>query len=166
MNIFYANNGTVISADTAQAVSWMGPSITPLTNLNSGFRVYEVDSATFEVMDAHTWRSDVNSFPSLDSQVAFGPTYAYEYNTRQVYGANITGWGVDDPLNATWWHRVTEAMEADSSLVTTFNTFQGKSSILTPPCVDDCIVAKICYIRSGSVSIATQNCKPGFGSVQ
>lgn len=23
----------------------MGPSITPLTNLNSGFRVYEVDSA-------------------------------------------------------------------------------------------------------------------------
>ena len=33
-----------MSAQTALATSWIGPSITPLTNLNSGFRVYEVDS--------------------------------------------------------------------------------------------------------------------------
>ena len=69
--IFYANNATNISAQTALTTSWMGPSITPLTNLNSGFRVYEVDSAvraltyihasfwltsyqTFEILDAHT----------------------------------------------------------------------------------------------------------------
>ena len=43
--IFYANNGTDMNAQTALATSWIGPSITPLTNLNSGFRVYEVDSA-------------------------------------------------------------------------------------------------------------------------
>jgi hypothetical protein len=43
--IFYANNATNVSADTALTTSWIGPSITPLTNLNSGFRVYEVDSA-------------------------------------------------------------------------------------------------------------------------
>ncbi|KAF8963912.1 Metallo-dependent phosphatase-like protein [Flammula alnicola] len=166
INIFYGNNATVMSADTAQAVSWIGPSVTPLTNLNSGFRVYEVDSATFEIVDAHTWRADVNSFPGLDPQTAFGPTYAYEYNTRETYGSTISGWGANDPLNATWWHRVTEAMEANSSLVTTFNTFQGKGSVLTPPCVGDCITAKICYMRSGSVSIATKNCQAGFGSVQ
>lgn len=68
--IFYANNATNISAQTALTTSWIGPSITPLTNLNSGFRVYEVDSAvrgatrlllfgsniyqTFEILDAHT----------------------------------------------------------------------------------------------------------------
>jgi hypothetical protein len=45
MKVFYANNATNISAQTALATSWIGPSITPLTNLNSGFRVYEVDSA-------------------------------------------------------------------------------------------------------------------------
>jgi hypothetical protein len=56
------------------------------------------------------WRSDVNTFPSLDSQIEFGPTYAYEYNTRETYGSSISGWGVDDPLNATWWHRVTEGI--------------------------------------------------------
>ena len=49
--IFYANNATNISAQTALTTSWMGPSITPLTNLNSGFRVYEVDSA---VRDAYS----------------------------------------------------------------------------------------------------------------
>ena len=70
--IFYANNATNITAETALATSWIGPSITPLTNLNSGFRVYEVDSAvradvyprlslalicfgqTFDILDAHT----------------------------------------------------------------------------------------------------------------
>jgi len=53
------------------------------------------------------WRSDVNSYPGLDGQTKFGPTYVYEYNTRAAYGSNIT-WGNDDPLNATWWHQVTE----------------------------------------------------------
>jgi len=166
LSIFYANNGTVQSAANALAVSWIGPSITPLTNLNSGFRVYEVDSSTFDIVDAHTWRSDVNSFPALDSQIKVGPTYSFEYDTRKTYGANVTGWGPNDPLNATWWHHVTESMEANNSLVTTFNTLQGKSSVLSPPCTGDCIAAKICYIRSGSTTLAKQNCIPGFGSVQ
>ncbi|EEB93227.1 hypothetical protein MPER_08147, partial [Moniliophthora perniciosa FA553] len=90
----------------------------------------------------------------------------YEYNTRETYGKTISGWGLSDPLNATWWHLVTEAMEADNSLVATFNHFQGKSSVKSPNCTGDCIPAKICYIRSGSSSIAKQNCKQGFGSVQ
>lgn len=166
MSIFYANNATTISAETAGALAWMGPSITPITNLNSGFRVYEVDSATFDIMDAHTWKSDVNSYPDLDSQTTFGPVYTYEYNTRETYGKSISNWTGNDPLNATWWHHVTEAMEADASLVATFNTLQGKGSVQTKPCTGDCIAAKICYIRSGSVSIAKKNCKPGFGSVQ
>ena len=150
------------------------------------------------------WKSDVNSFPSLDSQIQNGPTFVYEYNTRETYGQNITGWGPNDPLNATWWHHVTEgthnfiffdciksqiilwiyvAMEADPSLVAvsfsssvvicfliapiqTFNTLQGKGSVLTPECVGNCTAARICYMRSGSVPIAIANCIPGFNSVQ
>ena len=88
------------------------------------------------------WKTDVSSFPSLDSQIQIGPTFVYEYNTRETYGQNINGWGPNDPLNATWWHLVTEgthkififiwlhkisdipfefmyvAMEADPSLLT------------------------------------------------
>ncbi|KIK70576.1 hypothetical protein GYMLUDRAFT_281307 [Collybiopsis luxurians FD-317 M1] len=166
LSIFYANNATNMSAETALTQSWIVPSITPLTNLNSGFRVYEVDSATFDIMDAYTWRSDVNSFPTLDPQLRFGPSYAFEYSTRETYGSSISGWTDSDPLNATWWHLVTEAMENDNSLVTTFNTLQGKESVKTAPCTGECATAKICYIRSGSASIATQNCPAGFGSVQ
>jgi len=165
ISIFYANNATIVNSDTAHTLAWMGPSITPGTNLNSGFRVYEIDSSTFEVLDAHTWRSDVSTFPGLDGQLQFGPSFEYEYNTRETYGKSISGWGPTDPLNATWWHRVTEAMEADPSLVSTFNTFQGKSSVLTPPCTGACAAAKICYIRRGSAPIGHQ-CPQGFGSVQ
>ncbi|KAJ7361161.1 sphingomyelin phosphodiesterase [Mycena albidolilacea] len=166
-SIFYANNATDISAQNALVTSWMGPSITPGSRMNSGFRMYEVDSATFEVLDAHTWRSDVSAFPALDAQLEVGPTFEFEYSTRETYAPSVLGgWGANDPLNATFWHLVTEAMEANSSLVATFNTLQGKSSILTQPCTGDCIKAKICYIRSGSAAIAKQNCIQGFGSVQ
>ncbi|KAH9944018.1 sphingomyelin phosphodiesterase [Epithele typhae] len=165
--IYYANNATVQSAESAQLAGWIGPSVTPLTNLNSGFRVYEVDSATFEILDAHTWKSDVNSFSQLDNQTALGPTYEYEYSTRAAYGANVTGWGANDPLNGTWWHLVTESMEANSTLMSdVFNGFQGKESARTEPCTGNCVPARICYMRSGSASIAKQNCIPGFGSVQ
>lgn len=134
---------------------------------------------------SHSWMSDVNTFPELDSQIRFGPTYKHEYSTREAYGANITGWGPNDPLNATWWHLVTERawghyeiehsltilvscaeMEQNPSLVQQFNTFQGKTSVRTQPCTGDCIPAKICYIRSGSVPLALSNCIPNFGSVQ
>nr|GAT46312.1 SER THR protein phosphatase family protein [Mycena chlorophos] len=167
LSIFYANNGTTMNSSTAQTVGWIMPSITPNTNLNAGFRLYEVDSATFEILDAYTWHSDVNSFAALDGQVEVGPTWEFEYSTRDTYGPSIAGgWGANDPLNATFWHLVTEAMEANSSLVTTFNTLQGKSSVRTPACTGNCVPAKICYIRSGSAAIAKENCIPGFASVQ
>lgn len=34
--IYYSNNGTIQSAENAIANAWVGPSLTPLTNLNSG----------------------------------------------------------------------------------------------------------------------------------
>lgn len=166
LSIFYTNNGTNMSAETAQAVSWSGPSVTPLTKLNSGFRMYEVDSGTFEVLDAYTWKSPVDTYSQLDSQLEYGPTFEFEYSARDAYGRNIP-WGANDPLNATWWHLVTEQMEANSSLISdVWNNYQGKGSIFIPPCTGECVTARICYIRSGSSSIAKQNCPAGYGSVQ
>ncbi|KAG9308172.1 sphingomyelin phosphodiesterase [Chiua virens] len=165
LTIFYANNATNISAETAQTVSWIMPSLTPLTNLNSGFRMYEVDSSTFDILDAYTWVSDVNEFPSLDNQTAVGPTYFLEYSAREAYGQNIT-WGADDPLNATWWHLVTEQMEYDPSLVETYNTYQSKSSVAGANCTGECISSKICYLRSGSSSLSYANCNQNYTSTQ
>ena len=63
--IYYANNGTVRTLETALTPGWIGPSVTPLTNLNSGFRMYEVDTGSFDIYEAYTWYSDVSSYPDL-----------------------------------------------------------------------------------------------------
>jgi sphingomyelin phosphodiesterase len=65
--------------------------------------------------DAHyilcyRWKSDVSTYPELDSQTQAGPVYSYEYNTRETYGSTVPNWTADDPLNATWWHHVTEGV--------------------------------------------------------
>ena len=151
--IYYANNGTVQNSSTALTSGWIGPSVTPLTNLNSGFRMYEVDTGNFEIYDAYTFYSDVNSYSTLN---ATGPTYKFEYSTREAYGP-ATNWPKDAPLNATFWHELTVAMESNHSLVTQFNTYQGKMSVRSPNCTSDaCTEAKICYMRSGSVALGKQ----------
>jgi hypothetical protein len=123
--IFYANNGTNQCAHSALTSGWIGPSVTPLTNLNSGFRLYEVDTGDFNIYEAWTFTSPVEGFADLTST---GPIFSLEYSTRDAYGAGA-GWPVDEPLNLTFWHRVTEAMERNRTLVSLFNTYQGKSSV-------------------------------------
>ena len=100
ISIYYRDNSTVVSANTANMVQWTGPSITPLTGLNSGFRAYEVDADTFEIRNSYTWVNDVSAAGALDSQVVVGPSYYYEYSAREAYGANVT-WPNNAPLNAT-----------------------------------------------------------------
>lgn len=151
--IYYANNGTVRDAANALTTGWIGPSVTPLKNLNSGFRLYEVDTGSFDVVDAWTFAANVSAFPELSGT---GPTYSLEYSTRDTYGL-AADWPAEAPLNATFWHRVTEAMEANRTLVGVFNTLQGKSSVMSPNCTNDaCAEAKVCYIRSGSVALGSQ----------
>lgn len=155
--IYYANNGTNQSAGTALNAGWIGPSVTPLTNLNSGFRLYEVDTGDFNIYDAWTFTSPVDSYADLTST---GPTFSLEYSTRDAYGT-AANWSSGDPLNATFWHHVTEAMERNRTLVSLFNTYQGKSSVQSPNCTSAaCAEAKVCYMRSGSVALG-QSCPQG-----
>lgn len=125
---------------------------------------YEVDTGTFDIYEAYTWYADVDSFSDLDNS-SHGPTYNFEYSTREVYGPAV-GWLDNSPLNASFWHAVTEAMREDSSLVDKFNTYQGKSSVRSPNCTNiACASAKICYMRSGSTALG-KACLQGYGSVQ
>ncbi|KZO98290.1 Metallo-dependent phosphatase [Calocera viscosa TUFC12733] len=166
-SIFYANNATNASAATALATGWTAPSLTPLTNLNSGFRAYDIDPVTFNILDSYTWFSNVTAAPALDNQTSYGATYTFEYSAREAYGANIS-WPVSAPLNATWWHLVTEQWEINPSLVEKFTIYEGKSSTYTTNCTSTaCIESKICYARSASVPLAGL-CPYGstYGSVQ
>ncbi|KAK3402977.1 Metallo-dependent phosphatase-like protein [Sordaria brevicollis] len=164
-SLYYRGNGTAQTSDNALVTGWMGPSLTPLQNLNSGYRMYEVDTGTWEVMDAYTFFSDVGTYTSLPSKEGQGPVYEFEYSTRDVYGSAIN-WPKTAPLNATFWHEVTEAMEKNTTLVELFTKYQGKSSAKSKKCeTEECRKAKICYMRSGSTALGKQ-CKSGYGSVQ
>lgn len=161
-SIYYKNNGTIRDSSTALTTGWIGPSITPLHNMNSGYRMYEVDTGNFEIYEAYTYFSNVSSYQNLGYS---GPTFEFEYSTREAYGS-VIGWPEDAPLNATFWHSVTEAMETNKTLVSQFNTYQGKSSDKSPACTSkECGEAKICYMRSGSESLS-RACPKGFSSVQ
>lgn len=166
LTLFYAHNATAINASTALTPAWVGPSITPLTNMNSAFRLYEVDSADFNVYNAYTYFSNVSDFAGLNASLS-GPTYRFEYSARALYAPAIAGgWPRDASLNATFWHLVTEAMERDAGLVRVQNRLQGKLSVKSPECVGEvCQRAKVCYMRSGSVALG-RGCVQGFGSVQ
>ncbi|EJU01823.1 hypothetical protein DACRYDRAFT_107556 [Dacryopinax primogenitus] len=166
-SIYYANNGTNISATSALTTAWTAPSLTPLSNLNSGFRAYDVDPVTFNIVDSFTWFSNISAAPVLDNQTTYGPTYTFEYSAREAYGANIS-WPTDAPINATWWHLVTEQWQINPSLVGKFTVYEGKSSVKTTNCTSTaCVESKICYARSASVPIAGL-CPYGstYGSVQ
>lgn len=156
--IYYANNGTTRDRSTAQTPGWIGPSLTPLTNLNSGFRMYEVDTGSFDIYDAYTFYADVNTFPQLNSS---GPVFQFEYSTRDTYDTP-EGWAASDPLNATYWHGVTESMESNLTLVEVQNTLQGKKSVKSPSCnTSACQAARVCYFRSGSQPLGRQ-CPQGY----
>lgn len=150
--IFYANNGTNQTADQALTTAWVGPSITPLTNLNSGYRSYAVDTGDWQIYDAYTFFADVDAFPGINQSLS-GPTFEFEYNTRDTYGS-VIGWPDAAPLNATFWHNVAGAIETDVELASVQNKLQGKSSVRTPNCTSlACAKAKACYMRSGSVAL-------------
>ena len=154
---FLVDNATVKNADTALTPGWIGPSVTPLNNLNAGFRMYEVDTGNFEVYNSYTFFANVSAFAELGTTA--GPTFHFEYSARQAYPV---AWPDNAPLNATFWHRVTELMERDHKYVASQNTIQGKRSVLTPNCTnDECAEARICYFRSGSQPLA-RLCPPGY----
>ena len=118
------------------------------------------------------------------------PVWEEEYDTRQVYargdeagrgGANTHGvaWPGSAPLNATFWHRVTEKMLADldaksssssstpsssSPLLDLYNTYETKSSDATVHRGGDEKSAeqKVCFIRAGSGALGTA-CRTKFG---
>ncbi|KAJ5428109.1 hypothetical protein N7445_009563 [Penicillium cf. griseofulvum] len=160
--VYYANNGTVQNADNALTTGWIMPSITPMTNLNSGFRMYEVDTGDFNIYEAYTFYSNVSDYPALEHT---GPTFEIEYSTRDAFGL-AAGWDEDAPLNATFWHRVTEAMENDVELISLHNTYQGKQSVKSPECnTAECQKAKVCYMRNSSFALGSQY-PQGYGSVQ
>ena len=182
--VFYnVTNGNSTSANRntqdAVASAFLGPSLTPLTNVQPSLRIYEVDPETYEVMDYHQYFTPVTAFQNLTDQ---GPIWHELYTARATYGnfsasaaANkyVAGvpldngvWPASAPLNASFWAALTDEMEVRPELVELHNLYQGRNSPRSPSCdTQECQAAKVCYMRSGSSSLG-RACPKGYGSVQ
>jgi hypothetical protein len=120
---------------------------------------------------------DYSNLSQYDSflPTGHGPVFEFLYSTRDAYGSFGNGtdkWPADAPLNATFWHRVTEEMEQRSvpshflflsclisnwvtslnclflqfrpELVQTFTEYEGRLSVKVPPCTTaECVAAKV-----------------------
>ncbi|KAK6382352.1 hypothetical protein LTS17_004239 [Exophiala oligosperma] len=160
-------------------VSYIGPSITPLTGLNAGYRVYQIDSETFSVINSQTFIANMSNSLSWKK-----PIWEFEYDTRQAYSEAAVDdsqtqdpeslqWPATSPLNATFWHLVTERMRkspespssSSPSLLDLYNMYESKSSSATTRRGNDNTSPeqKVCFLRAGSGWLGHQ-CKEHFGT--
>ena len=176
-----SGNSSSVSRKTqnARAMAFIGPSITPLHNVNPSLRVYHVDPETYEVMDYSQYYTQLYNFEKLNKT---GPVWELLYKARDTYSnfsmsekqgkytapvrlENGT-WPKSAPLNASFWAALTDEMEVRPELIQLHQLYQGRNSPKSPACdTKECYEAKLCYMRSASSNLG-RHCPSGFGSVQ
>ncbi|KAF9322235.1 hypothetical protein BG003_003246 [Podila horticola] len=150
--LFYGSGAK--TAANAISTAWVGPSVTPYTNLNPGFRVYKVDSKSWNVFDSLTYVADLNKAAEWDAAGAT-PNWHLEYSARAAYGAYVPI-NATQPLSASWWHDVTTAFEKTPAAFQQYWTYRGKSANLQAACAagSACQKEMICDLRAGKSSDA------------
>ncbi|KAI1319697.1 hypothetical protein EDD11_003391 [Mortierella claussenii] len=145
------------NAQNAVSTAWIGPSVTPYTNLNPGFRVYKVDTGNWNVYDAQTYVADLDQAASWDASGS-SPNWHLEYSARQAYGAFVPV-PTTSPLSPAWWHNVTNAFESNPAAFQQYWTYRGKSAKKISACAagTSCPAEMICDLRAGKSSDA---CSP------
>ncbi|GAA6020607.1 hypothetical protein JCM10207_008685, partial [Rhodosporidiobolus poonsookiae] len=132
------------TAESASGVAFIGGAVTP-TSGNPVFRVYDVDPDTYEIMDFTPFFAN-KSLPTFQS----APTWAPYYSARHSYGGYFPspGWPEEAPLNATFWHRVTEVFERDEEAFQLFNTRLSRGGKVEDCSGPVCKNNTICMLRS------------------
>ena len=151
-------NTTDVDYTKPLQMGFVGASITPLTGLNSGYQLMQVDAKTFEVMGIQTFIANIS-----ESLTWHTPEWKFEYDERATYNVDGIDWPASAPINSSFWHKATEAMLESRTLVETYNLLETKSSVTTKSCSNQtCAEQKVCYIRSGSAALGTA-CGKGQG---
>lgn len=117
--LYYDGKGQ--AANNAVQVGWIGPSVTPYTELNPGWRVYTVDPATFEVTDAVTYITDLSKAADLDAS-GDEPTWFKEYSMRDL----LPTWPSSAPLNATFFAELVDTFQSDDDVFQEYYQYRSK----------------------------------------
>ncbi|KAF9111520.1 Sphingomyelin phosphodiesterase [Mortierella sp. AM989] len=150
-------NSTNKTDQSAISTGWIGPSVTPFTNLNPGFRIYKVDNGSWNIFESETYIANL-SLASVWDATNSTPEWTLEYSARKAYGAYVP---LPDnvPLSASWWHNVTNAFQSNDTAFQQYWNFRGKSSGKIPVCSNAtaCPNQMICDLRAGR---SNDSCTP------
>jgi sphingomyelin phosphodiesterase len=165
-------------------VSYIGPSITPLTGLNAGYRTYQIDAKTFSVMGAQTYIANMSNSLQWTK-----PVWQFEYDTREAYSLNAEtdtpegdnhaaqdaslglNWPREYPLNATFWDLLAQKMldtsdaGAKSPLLELYELYEAKSSSHPDrrgSGMAEIPEQKVCFLRAGSGFLGRM-CRERYG---
>ncbi|GAA6057978.1 hypothetical protein JCM3770_004596 [Rhodotorula araucariae] len=131
------------TAENANGIAFISGALTP-TSGNPVFRVYDIDPDTYEVMDFvphYTNRSE--------EQYQVDPVWRPYYSARQSYNSYLDPPFPDDaPLNATFWHRVTEVFERNETVFQLFNERLSRGGKIEDCSGPVCKNNTICMLRS------------------
>ena len=105
--------------------------------------------------------------PNLQTHFHTSPNWTLDYTARSTYGSMLTSptWPTTSPLDAKFWHRVTEVFEKDRSA---FDVYQGLrkgpgQGVEQIACADDeCWKDTICELRGMNAQYACRRSTPGL----
>ncbi|KAJ5714911.1 uncharacterized protein N7483_012092 [Penicillium malachiteum] len=138
-------------------MGYIAPSMTPTSDPPS-FRVYDIDSVTFGVLDFTQYIANIS-----DPPYQIQPEWVPYYSAKADYGTRLEFQVTDkySELTPAFWHNVTVAMEKHTSL---FRDFWARRTrgFQFPECEGDCTSNEICALKGAD---AQYNCfveKIGF----
>ncbi|XP_065062750.1 sphingomyelin phosphodiesterase-like [Rhopilema esculentum] len=142
--IFYANDDVKMPAN----IAYIGPSVTPYTNLNPGYRIYEVDgdyaNSTQAVLDHLTYIIDLAKANKEEKL-----SWELEYRATEAFGMKS--------LSPSDWNDLVNRMNSDDALFQTFNKFFYKSH--PEKCTGPCKKSTLCRLKSARSTDVNVFCK-------
>lgn len=152
LGVFYSNNATEKSVDTAANVAYIMPSVTPYTDLNAGFRYYLVDPESFDIIDSITYYANISN---TEDWTANGDvTWEFEYSARETYDPSGTLLSSPNaPLTAAFWHQVTEEIASNKTFFETYTDLRTKKFRPYTPVTGEERTLTLCGLTSMSVPI-------------
>lgn len=140
-SVLYAGSGEEVGDEVN--FLWISQSITPINSRNPGWRYYEVDTNSFNIMNS------VNYFTRLNStfEDSNEPKWEYLYSARESY--NMEWWPKDAPLNATFWSHVSRQLQnTNGSVIQEYGINLARDSPHSPNCNKGDCYHYYCYTSS------------------
>ncbi|KAI0050799.1 sphingomyelin phosphodiesterase [Auriscalpium vulgare] len=144
------------TASNADSIVFIGPALTP-TSGNPAFKLYDVDSDTYEILDAKTFITNISD-PSFQTT----PTWELYYSARESYGPLVGHLQAAEPLNAAFWHQLTEVFQANETAFQLYNTRISRGGAVSA-CTGYCKTMAICELRAAR---SEDNCDVSTPGIQ